>query len=249
MYIYKSALVCVKLGGVAPWSFPNSYYTLTKHLVSVYQGRRQSWRVPKKSSRWRLFFLWCGAICKNRTSRSSSDTKTRWFGGKGFLATIQFRWRLNEGFGYFYSYVLGEMESYWILRLFFVYLVGSTAKIGFFWHWSCTIVFLLTFKNMVLAWMNFAFNSRGPQSWLLGYRILVLPFLYPEIHWDTVDGRYPNQPRKGCMKPLWRMGKNYLSLNWWVYRISEPSTVEVETDHLDPFGTAAMVQPLRGSKF
>ena len=41
--------------------------------------------------------------------------------------------------------------------------------------------------------------------------------------WHTVDGK-KERHHLGCILVV-NNGKNYLSLNWWVYRISEASTV------------------------
>ena len=41
---------------------------------------------------------------------------------------------------------------------------------------------------------------------------------------ECVDGRNPKQPPFGCTKPVVNNGISTTNFNWWVYRISEPST-------------------------
>ena len=48
---------------------------------------------------------------------------------------------------------------------------------------------------------------------------------------DTVVGWNPAPPF-GCIKPLCLMGINYLSLNWWVYRISAISSTYLLAENI-----------------
>ena len=59
--------------------------------------------------------------------------------------------------------------------------------------------------------------------WSILHRNPVL--ILEKITQDTVHGRNPKQPPGMCIKPCKEWDFNYLHLNWWVYRISDPSTL------------------------